>query len=202
MDEKWFKAQQRKAGVTAEDIAQRLGRSRTGVSNILNGRQRMTLDWAKAFAEALDVPLAEVLERAGVTDAETAHQLQPGFSDNDAAPWRSGPDDRQSTDIAQLFGARPGVDVWRVRNDSMSLAGYIPGDYILVDTHRAERAKAGDVVLAQVYDYRRGTAMSVLRRFAPPFIVPQSPSIAVIPVHVVDGNNVVIRGVVTASWRY
>ena len=58
MDDKWFKRQQKIAGVTAADIADRMGRARSNVSHILNGHQRMSLEWAKAFAEVLNVPLA------------------------------------------------------------------------------------------------------------------------------------------------
>ena len=57
MDDKWFKRQQKRAGVTAEDIAEELGRDRSVVSRIYVGRQRMTLDQARVFAKVLEIPL-------------------------------------------------------------------------------------------------------------------------------------------------
>lgn len=202
MDVLWFKAQQKRVGVTADQIAEKMGRTRANVSHILNGRQRMSLDWAKAFAEVLQVPLATVLEKAGVTDAPTAQAVQPGFSEADVAPYLAGPGLGEAAavhNVAQLFGERPGVDVWRVKSPAMALGGYLPGDFMLVDTLQAERARPGDVVVAQLYT--RAGATTVLRRFEPPVLVAASADPAEGRVHVVDGVNVVIRGKVVASWR-
>lgn len=162
----------------------------------------MSLDWAKTFAEVLQVPLATVLEKAGVTDIPTAQELQPGFVDSDAAPFVPGPglaESAQVKAIAQIFGARSGVEVWRVKSSAMALGGYLPGDFMVVDTHQAERVKAGDAVVAQIYS--RGSAVTVLRRFEPPVLVAASTDPADARVHVVDGVNVVIRGKVTNIWR-
>lgn len=199
MDDKWFKRQQKIAGITAEDIAARIGRDRSLVSRILNGRQRMSLEWAKAFSDALGVPLATVLEKAGVTGSETVAQLSPGFAEADAVPFVHRPEDPGAM-IARALGAdRPGVDVWRVKGEAMMLDGTLPGDHLLVDTHQAERCSAGDLVLVQIYS--RTDATTLLRRYEPPVLVAASPHAADRRVHVVDGVNVVIRGKVIASWR-
>jgi SOS-response transcriptional repressor LexA len=97
------------------------------------------------------------------------------------------------------MGDRPGVDVWRVKSRAMALSGLLEGDFMLVDTHAAERVRAGDVVIAQIYT--RTGANTVLRRFEPPVLVAASADPADGRVHVVDGDNVVIRGKVVASWR-
>ena len=202
IDEKWFKQQQRKAGVTADEIAQKMGRTRSAVSHIYMGRQQMSLEWAKAFAEVLQVPLDEVLRRAGVADGPTAQALSPGFSDSDAAAWVPKPGEGQRVKtLAEAFGARPGVDIWQVRTPAMGLQGLLPGDFILVDTHAAERVRPGDLVVAQVYDNARGGATTILRRFEPPVLVAASTDPADQRIFVVDGNNVAIRGRITASWR-
>jgi SOS-response transcriptional repressor LexA len=201
MDDKWFKAQQKKVGITADAIADVIGRDRSVVSKILSGKQRMTLEWAKAFATALQVDVATVLEKAGIADAPTVQTLKPGFSDSDAAPYVAGPGLVEARDvpaIAQVLGGgRPGIDVWQVKGQAMSFHGLLPGDFMLVDTHQAERVKPGDVVVAQVYN--RTGATTVLRTYAPPVLMSSDPADA--QVHVVDGVNVVIRGKVTASWR-
>jgi SOS-response transcriptional repressor LexA len=203
MDDKWFKQQQKRVGVTADDIAQKMGRTRANVSHILTGRQRMSLDWAKAFAEVLQVPLATVLEKAGVADAPTVQAVTPGFAESDAVPWVPGPEGngvREITSVAEALGGnKPGVDVWRVKSQSLALSGLLAGDFLLVDTHQAERVKPGDVVVAQIYN--RSGASTVLRRYEPPVLIAASPDPAERHVHVVDGVNVVIRGKVTASWR-
>ena len=202
MDDKWFKAQQKKVGITADQIAAVLGRDRSVVSKILAGKQRMTLEWAQAFATSLHVPLSTVLEKAGAADFQAVEQVKPGFAESDAAPFIYGPgmaDHHAHRAIATAMGERPGVDLWRVKSRAMSLAGLLEGDFILVDTHQAERVRPGDVVIAQIYNPRG--AMTVLRRFEPPVLVAASADPADSRVHVVDGQNVVIRGKVVASWR-
>lgn len=199
MDDKWFRQQQRRVGVTAEDIARHMGRTRSNVSHILTGKQRMSLDWARAFADVLKVPLATVIEKAGIADPSTAQQLTPGFAEGDAAPWTPRPAD-PGLGIARALGAdRPGIDLWTVSGRAMALGGLLPGDRLLVDTHAAERVAPGDTVIAQVYG--RDGATTVLRRFEPPVLVAASADPADQRVHVVDGNNVLIRGKVVASWR-
>jgi hypothetical protein len=205
MDDKWFKTQQKRVGVTAEVIAATVGKDRSVVSKILAGKQRMTLEWAKAFAQALQVPLAEVLERAGTIDRPSAQQIVPGFAESDAAAWVPGPglgDVAAVRGIATVLGAdRPGFDIWRVKSRAMQLAGYLHDDFILVDTHAAERVRSGDTVIAQVYNNATGTAETVLRRFDFPVLIAASTDPKHAKVHVVDGVNVLVRGKVVASWR-
>ena len=207
MDDKCFKQQQKRDGVTADAIAAILGRDRSVVSKILSGKQRMTLDWAKAFAEALQVPVATVLEKAGSGDLSLVRQLTPGFSEGDAVAWTpqmaaNRSEAEQAQAIARALGAeRPGIDVWRVKGRSMTLAGLLQGDYVLVDTHQSERVKPGDLVVAQAYNNAAGTAVTIIRRFEPPVLVSASSDPNDQRVHVVDGNNVAIRGKIIASWR-
>lgn len=203
MDDKWFKAQQKRAGVTAEDIARKMGRDRTAVSHIYTGRRKMSLDWAKVFADVLQVPLDDVLRHAGVIEADETQRITPGFSDADVTPWQGpGGETEKIRQRAAVFGGdRPGVDVWVVRSLAMSAGGYMPGDQVLVDTHQSELCRAGDVVVAQNYNWQTGTAETVLRRFEPPVLVAASTDPADGRVLVTDGNNVVIKGKVIASWR-
>lgn len=203
VDEKWFKQRQKIAGVTAEDIANRVGRARSNVSHIYSGKQKMSMDWAKAFSEVLGVPLATIIEKAGLTDKGTAQTFSPGFSESDAAAWipEGGSGDAGKRIAAALGGDRPGIDIWQVKSPAMALQGYLPGDLMLVDTHAAERTKPGDTVIAQVYDNAQGTASTILRRYAPPVLVAASSDPDDQKVHVVDGSNVVVRGKVIASWR-
>jgi SOS-response transcriptional repressor LexA len=200
MDATWFKQQQRRLGITSFDLGKAIDRDRSVISKIINGYQKMTLDQARALAQALDVPFHEMVARAGLADPATAQQLAPGFSESDAAPWQGqGAEGDRTRRIAEIYGARPGVDVWQVKGRGMAFGGYLPGDFILVDTHAAERARRGDDVIAQVY--RGSGARTVFRRYEPPVLVPLSPDPEDLVVIVVDGDSVVIRGKVVASWR-
>ncbi len=203
MDVNWFKTKQKLAGVTTADIAARLGRDRSIVSHIYNGRQKMSLEWARAFSEALNVSVNEVLERAGVLDRDEAASMTSGFSDGDAALWVGKPGEMaQVTRTAQtLGGGRAGIDVWEVRTDALILSGYLPGDLLLVDTHQSDRCKAGDAVIAQVYNTTQGVATTILRRFQPPILVSATTNPDDQKAYVVDGDNVLVRGRIIASWR-
>ncbi len=204
MDAKWFKTQKKKAGVNDGDIAAVLNRDRSIVSKIASGAQRMSLDWAQAFATALNVPLSEVLERSGATDPATAQAAAPGFGESDAAPFLPAPDmgaaaRSQLEIIGRTFGQRPGVDVWQVKSRTLELAGFLPGDMMLVDTFATERLAPGDIVVAQVYS--RTGAKTVLRRWLPPVLVAATMDKSDEQVFVVDNDNVSIRGKVMAQWR-
>jgi len=203
MDDKWFKQQQKKVGVTADEIANRMGRSRSIVSHIYTGRQKMSVEWAKAFADVLQVPLDEVLRRAGVLDEPQARAINPGFSDGDAVLWagKKSEGERIDTIAAALGGGKPGIDVWQMNNDAMALDGLLAGDFLLADSHQSEMCRAGDVVVAQNYDWKTGSATTLIRRFEPPVLVAASIKPDDKRVLVVDGNNVVIKGKVIASWR-
>jgi len=203
MDDKWFKQQQKKVGVTADEIADRMGRSRSIVSHIYTGRQKMSVEWAKAFADVLQVPLDEVLRRAGVLDEPQARTIRPGFSDGDAAIWIGKKTEAGKVDtVAAAFGGdAPGIDVWQMNSGAMALDGLLPGDFLLIDSHQSELCRAGDVVVAQNYDWQTGSATSLIRRFEPPVLVAASSDPDSKRVLVVDGNNVVIKGKVIASWR-
>lgn len=206
MDTMWFKRVQKRAGVTSWDLGKALGRDRSVVSRIINGSQKMTVDQAKVFARLLGEPLDEVMHRAGLLDQEERQVAAPGFRDAEAAPWTPPPRaPKEARDdelrVASHLGMKQGVDLWVVKSRSMALAGYLPGDRILVDLRSPERAADGSVVVAQVYDLLRGTAKTVLRRFQRPALVAHSADPDDWHAWVVDERNVSIRGIVTASWR-
>lgn len=204
MDDKWFKRRQKEVGVTAEHIAAKLGRTRSNVSHILNGHQRMSLEWAQAFSEVLQVPLATVLEKAGVTTKEVAEQVSPGTTDGDVSLFKpsSGHQGAQMTSLLEAMNlSRDGITVWRVRTAAMALAGFLVNDWVALDTHQSERTKAGDIVIAQAFSAEKGIKTTLLRRFEPPVMVASSVDPSDYRAHVVDNSNVVIWGKVVASWR-
>ncbi len=204
MEVDWFKKRQKLAGVTAQEIGDALGRDRSIVSRIYSGRTPMSLTHAKVFSKVLEVPLSEVISRAGVADEETARRIAPGFSEGDAAPWTP-PDSAMGKRLlaaARELGAdRPGIDVWHVDSDAMSLAGIMPGDMILVNAHAAQAVRQGDIVVAQVYDHAVGDAITVIRQLEPPALISATPDNAKWKPYIVDGSSVAIIGKVIASWR-
>jgi hypothetical protein len=200
MDVMWFKRELRKAGKTAEDVANIVGRDRSVVSHIFAGRRRLDMTWARAFAEAMDKPVTEILEQGGVLDREEVQALHLGLAEGDVAQI-SGPREDRDTGVMRALGcAKPGVDVWSVNNDACALLGLMIGDRMAVDQHAAATASRGDLVIAQVYD-RSGGATTVLRKFDPPILLPASAQADSHSAYIVNSNSVVIRGKVVASWR-
>lgn len=117
----------------------------------------------------------------------------PGFADAEVIPYVG--------DVAP-FPVKPGLNqgIWRITNATLNLDGYKAGDYLLVDM--TVKPDPGDIVCAQVYNFQRGTAETVLRRFQPPYLLVRStdPRIDPKPLYV-DGERVVIVGVVIRSMR-
>lgn len=115
-----------------------------------------------------------------------------GFGESDLSPYIAAP--------AELAPSTTNQFVRAVTSRALELAGYMPGDLLLIDQSLA--AVAGDAVCAQVYNLSRGTAETKLRIFEPPFITTRSmdPAVAEKPLYV-DGERVVIAGVVLRSLR-
>lgn len=204
METKWFKEQQKRAGVTADAIAKLRGADRSAVSRIYSGKQAMSLAWAKAFAEALGHPLDLILEKAGALEGETDAARAPlgappsSVIFSDAIPWTELERGEAPTPLIQALGGGsfPG-EIWKVTRGSLAHMGFLPGDFLIVDT--AGTPRTGDVVLADVYN--RQDRATVLRRLENSVLVGAGDDPASQRVHFVDGVNVAIRGKVSASWR-
>ncbi|MEN0079745.1 MAG: hypothetical protein AAF753_11605 [Pseudomonadota bacterium] len=204
MDVDWFKQKQKQTGVTSYDVGQALGRDRTILARFYSGRQKMTYEQAEKFAELFSEPLDEVLLKSGITKSRNPTEIIPLVADGDAAPWSPEREDEKEflSNVTDVFAeGRQGLQAWRVKTRAMALAGLLANDMLLVDTSEPHTAKSGDVVVAQVYDWWLGSAVTVLRRYDHPTLVSASADPQDWKSHIVDENNVIIKGIVVASWR-
>lgn len=89
---------------------------------------------------------------------------------------------------------------WVLATRAVELAGYLPGDHLLVSPDAT--ARAGDLVCAQVYNLQLDTAETVFRVYDPPYLIPRTmdPSISSKPL-LVDNERVMIWGVVLKCLR-
>ena len=201
MDTDWFRKKMREAGATSQDVADAAGRARSGLSHIFSGKQMMTIHWARALAGVLDVPLDEVMARAGLLRGRDLAVPLRGMSEGDATVFTASARSETPQAFCEMIRARQsGVDVWEVKSRSLSHMGYMIGDLMLVDCRSPDHLRAGDVVVAQIYD-QHGGARTVLRRYEPPVLVAASPDETDLRIHMVDGATVVVKGKVLASWR-
>ncbi len=66
----------------------------------------------------------------------------------------------------------PNQSWWRIRDRALELAGFLPGDQALLDM--SVQPRAGDGVIAQIYNIEAGTAETVARIYAFPALVTRS----------------------------
>lgn len=110
--------------------------------------------------------------------------------------------DRKSNDprindaIRYLLQGQPGLDPWVLKTRALELAGYLPGDVVLVDLNA--EPEDGDAVVAQHYDLRTET---VFRIYQKPYLVAAAVDRVTRPPLVVDDRRVMIRGVIIATFR-
>lgn len=98
--------------------------------------------------------------------------------------------------IAWLMQSHPELDAWVLRSRSLEVAGFLPGDILMVN--RMETAEDGDVVLAESFDH---TSEVIFRLYQKPYLVAAALDRVPRPPLVVDDRRVMIRGVVIASFR-
>ena len=117
-----------------------------------------------------------------------------GFRE-DAVPYDARQADPAfSTALRALIDGRKAADPWTIKTRSLERIGFMPGDVVIVDL--GARPESGDAVCAQVYDWRRGTAETVMRLYEPPYLVAASLDESLRRPLVVDDDQVIIKGVV------
>jgi hypothetical protein len=126
--------------------------------------------------------------------ADVSAQPGPrGFAE-DAVPFEAkDADSALSAAIKALIGERQAADPWTIRTRALERIGFMPGDIVIVDLGR--RPEAGDAVCAQVYDWGRSDAETVMRLYEPPFLVAASLDEQLRRPLVVDNERVIIKGV-------
>ncbi len=121
----------------------------------------------------------------------------PGFGESEAVPY----DARQEEPlpawvraaIAAHKGNRNGVEAWVMKGWTLDMLGILPGDILMIDQNK--RAKAGNIVCAQITDLATGRAETVMRRYEPPFLLTYSSKLGPARPEQVDDERVIIMGV-------
>lgn len=108
--------------------------------------------------------------------------------------------DRELAELVRAYvKARNHMATWTMRSRALEHAGFLPGDVLIVDIN--ERARAHDVVCAQIYDWNVVKAETVFRIFEPPYLIAASGQPDLMKPLLVDDDRVVIKGVVVHSMR-
>jgi len=180
------------SGLSATELAKRATIATSTITRMFepdwSGRMRDTT--IKAIAEAANTrpPGAVLPEPKGFEDSKAEAYVAP---DALAA----------SSPTMQSLSGKDGAAVTMLilQSDSLTGAGLLPGDRLIVDLNKTPRA--GDVVVAQSYDWRHGTAETIVRIYEPPYLI--SHSLAPRPQKplMVDNDAIIIKGVVIHQAR-
>lgn len=171
-------------GVARSTLTRPLKKDDPGTST-LNAR---TIDKIVAFTG---------LPPPGSAAPPVARKPTRGLAESDAAPYVMEPRDPLGAAVQALIAGRNGIDPWTIKSRALELAGYLPGDVVLVDLNGTP--KPGDAVCAQIYDWPRMKAETVMRVYeqAPPvaLLVSRSLDPTVQQPVVIDGERVLVKGV-------
>lgn len=199
IDSDWFKEMHRKTGITQAETAAALGRAPTFLTRIYSGEQEMRLRDAKIISKLLQVPLAQVMIRAGLGKEADLEEIPEVVSGMAEPSTRYEVRQVENAEPASADASSNSVQSWRVETQSLASMGILQGDNLRIDLNAKPRT--GDVVIAQIYDWRSGTAETVIRGYHHPYLVKSGTNASEMKPETVDNERIVIKGVVTMVWR-
>jgi hypothetical protein len=140
-----------------------------------------------------------IARTTGVTPPPELMAGAAGLAEETAEPYEAPAGDPYSRAIQALLRGRNTADPLVLRTRALEDAGFFPGDIVILD--QAAAPAGGDVVCANVYDRNKLAAETVWRIFQPPYLIAASRDPAYRKPLYVDGEHVLIRGVVTDQLR-
>lgn len=192
---RWLDQVRSVSGVTLTEIARRANMNPSSLTQFYNKEHRAgTLETLslRRISDAMGVPVSsDALGEAG--------PLNSGFRELEAEPYQIDLRSPLSAAVDAMVDDRDHVHPWTLRSNALDMAGYRPGDILIVDLNG--KPTAGDIVCAQLYDWQTGRAETVFRIFEPPFLIAASSEEAFRRPRLVDDNSVAIKGVVEAMFR-
>ena len=171
-------------------IATDLGIAPSTLTRLLNDA-----DDGKATLRATTIAKLERYSGLAAPTLELADGGKIAVFREDAIPFEpAGADAAVTAAIRAIVGTRKNIDAWTIRSRALECAGYMPGDTVLVDLSATPRA--GEPACAQVYDWRGGSAETVMRIYEPPYLVAATFDQALRKPLLVDDERVIIKGLI------
>jgi SOS-response transcriptional repressor LexA len=188
-----------------KELAKLLNISATQVTSLLKpGGRRLQAAEVPIVERYLGITLlkreasAVASRRLRVARVETRPPLPPM---NFAAEGVTVPVSDLPADIARYLesvSAERAAEVWRITTDRVQEAGYLPGDYVVID--RGHPPSAGDVVLAEVRE-KAGWWIPIFRVYAPPVLRTANSKYVREPALPADGTSIAVIGPIIGSVR-
>jgi SOS-response transcriptional repressor LexA len=158
---------------TQSQLADALGRDKSAITNLLQGKRQLKASEIPVIAAFLGVNETHIL---GLPEPQ--HRPDEGFNESARIPFQGAPS-------AKMLGSGHLVEengtyyfeeatavpehcfMLEVKDDSLNLAGVLRGDLLLCAPKRA--AQDGDIVIVQHYN-DDGSAQTLIRGYQPPFL--------------------------------
>lgn len=189
----WLRAVARHFNVSPSQLALNSGMAASTLTRYLNDNTN-TVGISQATLE-------KVSHYSGFRPGQVPGRAR-GLSEPDVVPYHLDDDQKPKWVEAAVDAAKAGkngVEAWVMKGAALDGIGVMPGDIAIVDQNR--RAKAGDIVLAQIVDHVLGNAETVLRLYQTPFLISHSMRLGPQRPEQVDDDRVSIAGVVIATIR-
>lgn len=127
--------------------------------------------------------------------------MPAGLAEDDVMPFVYKPEAHatRSAILDILAPGRENTDIWVVRTRALEDEGYKPGDRVIVDLDATPQI--GCIVCAQIYDWDKGDAKTLLRLYEHPYLVAATSDPRFRKPELIDDKYIIIKGVVVASFR-
>lgn len=138
------------AGLSMDELAERLGTSRQQVSKHEHGQRRLTIQWLQRYAMALGVTPADIMAAPDLADPRS--EVEPATIEG-------------MQQLSRAIASR-GLALYRVLKSRLTDIGIADGAMLTVDSTAAAiaAARAGDAVVVRLVD----TEILLLRQYVPP----------------------------------
>lgn len=116
----------------------------------------------------------------------------------DAVPFEGYKDGFDIEAVARaLYPMHQNIFIYQCRSRVLDLSGIVPGDLLVADLNKD--ARENDFVIAQVYDWKKDTAETILRKFHPPYLVAHSSDAAFSKPISIEDDSIMIKAVIAGK---
>jgi len=162
-------------GITQTELARILGRDKSVITNLFQGKRQLKADEAMLIAGRIGVPVTQILGVGAGKGFEEPSMLIPFQHEPERGKHHTNviiKEGKSYLEVDEKSGYSPKAYALEIRDDSMNLSGILPGDIVISEMDRP--CKPGQVVVAQYYKGRG--AETIIRRYLPPYLTPHSTS--------------------------
>lgn len=139
----WLQAILTRFKIKPVDMHRATGVNTATIYRLLRQENDAGIDTVSRIAKKYGAPMPGAVQSPGFAESEAARL-------DEAPPGETG-----LLNVNQSW--------WRIGTRALELVGVLPNDYALLD--QTAQARPGDIVIAQIYDFERGSAETKIRYF-------------------------------------